>query len=181
VDPAETDAVAALARSARIEFEPGDGEDATQTVLLDGEDVTAAVRRPEVAQLASVVSAIPGVRSALVAQQQAMGTQGGVVMEGRDIGTVVFPAAEVKVFLTASPEERALRRLKDLEARGMVTTTLHQVRADQDERDARDATRAVSPLAPADDAVQIDSDGCTPEQLVEEIVSLIDARRRRGS
>jgi len=184
IDPAEADAVAALARGARIAFRPDpDSEDdeAPQCVLLDGEDVSAEVRRPEVAQLASVVSAIPGVRSALVAQQQAMGAQGGVVMEGRDIGTVVFPNAELKVYLTASPEERAVRRLKELEARGIVgDASLEQVRAEQDERDARDATRPVSPLVAASDAVQLESDGLTPAEVVDDILALVDARRREA-
>jgi cytidylate kinase len=184
IDPAEADAVAALTRGARIAFEPdGNAEEGEvrQRVLLDGEDVTAEIRKPEVSQLASVVSAIPGVRSALVAQQQAMGVQGGVVMEGRDIGTVVFPNAELKVYLTASPEERAVRRLKELETRGMdVNASLERVRAEQDERDARDATRPVSPLVAAPDAVQVESDGLTPAQVVDDILALVDARRREA-
>lgn len=175
----EADEVAALARAARIEFQP-DAEGTEQFVLVDGGDVTSDIRDPEVASLASVVSAIPGVRAALVVQQQALGAQGGVVMEGRDIGTVVFPNAEVKVFLTASPEARAARRLRDIQTRGHLTATLDQVRADQDERDQRDATRAVAPLVPADDAVVLDSDAIGPEAVVDEILKIVDARRRES-
>ena len=162
-------------------FQPGDaasGGVSSQRVFLGDEDVSETIRTPEIASLASIVSAIPGVRAALVAQQQALGASGGVVMEGRDIGTVVFPYAEVKIFLTASAEERAARRHADLLARGSITT-LDEVRADQDARDERDATRDVSPLRPAPDAVLINSDGVSPEQIADEIVRLVDARKRR--
>ncbi|MBC8139889.1 MAG: (d)CMP kinase [Armatimonadetes bacterium] len=179
IDPADETAVAMLARTVRIVFVPGDTADAEQGVHVDGSDVTTAIRVPEIASLASVVSAIPGVRSALVTQQQALGTQGGVVMEGRDIGTVVFPHAEVKVFLTASPDERAVRRHKDILSRG-VDTTIDAVRADQDERDGRDASRAVSPLTVAPDALEISSDGKTPEQIVGEILRHIETLRSEG-
>ncbi|MBC8103140.1 MAG: (d)CMP kinase [Cytophagales bacterium] len=175
VSPDEADAVSALTRTARISFQ-SDGDH--QRLFLSDEDITEAIRAPDIATLASKVSAIPGVRAALVTQQQALGAQGGVVMEGRDIGTVVFPSAELKVFLTATPEARAERRLQEIQARGHVNATLESVRADQDERDHRDATRAISPLASASDALEIGSDGVGPEQVVEEIIQCIDARRR---
>lgn len=172
----EPDGIAALARAARIRFQAGvDGGE--QRVFLDDADVTAAIRAPEVAAHASAVSAIPGVRAALVTQQQVLGAQGGVVMEGRDIGTVVFPNAELKIFMTASPDERAVRRHKDLVARG-TAATLDEVRRDQDERDWRDSTRSVAPLVPAEDAVILESDGLTPDEVIEEILARIDARRR---
>jgi cytidylate kinase len=174
----ETDQIAALTRATPIAFQPGEAGGA-QRVFLGGEDVTEAIRTPDVASTASVVSAIPGVRAALVVQQQGMGASGGVVMEGRDIGTVVFPHAEVKIFLTASAEERAARRHADSVARGQLAT-LDQVRADQDERDLRDATRTVSPLAPAPDAVVLPSDGLDPDQVVDEIMEIIEARRREA-
>lgn len=173
----EPDQISALARAARIRFQAGQEGD-EQRVFLNDEDVTTTIRTPEVAAHASSVSAIPGVRSALVALQQTLGAQGGVVMEGRDIGTVVFPNAEIKVFLTASPDERAVRRHKDLMNRGNSTATLDEVRRDQDERDWRDATRSVAPLVPAQDAVILDSDNLSPEEVVEEILARIDARRR---
>lgn len=172
----EPDQISALARGARIHFQMGGGS-GEQRILLDNEDVTDAIRTPAVTALSSPVSAIPGVRAALVAQQQALGAQGGVVMEGRDIGTVVFPNAEVKVFLTASPEERAQRRHRDIVARGNATS-LEEVRRDQDERDLRDATRAVAPLIPARDALLIDSDGLSPEEVVDSILDAVDVRRR---
>jgi cytidylate kinase len=174
----DQDDISALARSVRVEFqaaEPGE----PQRILLNGEDVTAEIRDPEVGTMASVVSAIPGVRSALVAQQQAVGVNGGVVMEGRDIGTVVFPGAEVKIFLTASSEERAARRHADILARGSQAS-LEEVRADQDERDRRDATRPVSPLVAAPDAVMIQSDDLTPDEVADEIMEMIEARRREA-
>ncbi len=178
----EPDQIAALARSAPIVFAPAasDADSDDQRVFLGDEEVTSEIRTPEIASLASVVSAIPGVRAALVQQQQMLGAQGGVVMEGRDIGTVVFPHAEVKVFLTASPQERAARRHRDILARGQAAPSLESVRADQDERDRRDATRAVSPLIAAEDAVLMDSDGLTPEQVAEQIFQIVDAQRPDG-
>ena len=178
MDASEADAIAALARSVRIAFEPAATEDGEQRVFLNGEDVTAAIRTPEVAGLASVVSTIPGVRSALVAQQQSLGAQGGVVMEGRDIGTVVFPNAEVKVFLTATPEERAERRYRDIVSQGAANASREQVRAEHDDRDARDATRVVSPQAVAPDAIEVNSDGLSPAEVVDAILEVVDARRR---
>jgi CMP/dCMP kinase len=175
---AEQDEIAALTRSTPIAFAPGD-DGGPQRILLGGEDVTEEVRSSEISEAASVVSTIPGVRTALVAIQQGMGVSGGVVMEGRDIGTVVFPNAEVKIFLTATPEERASRRHADILARGN-TATLDQVRAEQDERDRRDATRAVSPLVAAPDAILLQSDGLTPDQVVDEIVDIIETRRREA-
>lgn len=171
----EEDEIAALVRAARIEF-VGDGDGETQRVLLNGEDVTDEIRTSEVASLASQVSAIPGVRRALLASQQKIVGFGGVVMEGRDIGTVVAPDAEVKIFLTATPEERAARRHAEMTAQGN-DFSLEAVRADQDERDERDATRAVSPLVAASDATVLYSDGLTPEDIVQDIVDSIEARR----
>lgn len=160
-----------LAETAQITFDPaGVGE--PQRVILEGEDVTAAIRTPEVSQLASRVAAIPGVRRALVQHQQALGASGGVVMEGRDIGTVVFPHAELKVFLTASPEERARRRFAELEARGEVIDYA-TVLAEQHERDERDQTRETSPLKPAPDAITILSDGRSIETIVAELASKV--------
>src|SRR5687767_10987864 len=165
----DEEATTELAESTRIAFEPL--ADGTQRVLVDGQDVTEGIRDPDVTRLSSPVSAIPGVRSLLVAQQQAMGAGGGVVMEGRDIGTVVFPNAELKVFLTASDEERARRRWKEMKAKG-VELTVEEVLELQRERDARDSSRANSPLIPAPDSVQLVSDGMTLEQVIEQILEL---------
>lgn len=165
------DDAGALAEAAQITFDPGAvGE--PQRVLLNGEDVTAAIRTPEASQMASKVAANPTVRRAMVALQQAMGAQGGVVMEGRDIGTVVFPNAELKVFLTASPEERARRRHAELVARG-EEIAYETVLEEQRERDRRDSTREASPLIAADDAVVLLSDGKSIEELVALLASKV--------
>ena len=141
-------------------------------VVLDGRDVTEAIRAPEVSEVASRVAADPGVREALVAKQRALLRDGDYVAEGRDIGTVVAPDAEVKVFLTASPKERARRRAAELG--GDPGTVL----ADQTLRDERDRTRAHSPLEPAPGAVELDTTGLTIEQAVARIVEMAGERRR---
>lgn len=174
----DEDGISAVARSVRIEFVPG-SEGGPQRVFLNGEDVTDSIRDPEVGQMASIVSAIPGVRTALVTQQQNIGAAGGVVMEGRDIGTVVFPNAEIKIFLTATADERAARRHADILARG-DQKSLAEVRAQQDERDQRDATRPVSPLVAAEDAFVLNSDGLTPDEVADEVMELIETRRRES-
>jgi CMP/dCMP kinase len=149
---------AALARRASIEM----GEQ----ILLDGRDVTEEIRSPEISEEASRVAADPGVRAALVSSQRALIADGDWVAEGRDIGTVVAPDAELKVFLTASPEERARRRAIELSADPAT------VLAEQALRDERDATREHSPLAPAPGAVVLDTSGLTVEEVVERIAAL---------
>ena len=141
-------------------------------VVLDGRDVTEAIRAPEVSEVASRVAADPGVREALVAKQRALLQDGDYVAEGRDIGTVVAPDAEVKVFLTASPKERARRRAAELG--GDPGTVL----ADQTLRDERDRTRAHSPLEAAPGAVELDTTGLSVDQVVARIVELVEAARR---
>jgi len=139
--------------------------------LIDERDVTEAIRAPEISQMASLVATIPGVREHLVAQQQRLGQEGGVVMEGRDIATVVFPDAELKVFLDASPEVRARRRYEQQQALGLQTSlaeTAEEVR----QRDLRDRERAASPLQRAPDAVYLDTTALTADEVVEVIVRL---------
>jgi CMP/dCMP kinase len=152
---------AALARGAQIEL----GE----RVLLDGRDVSEAIRSPEVSEAASRVAPDPGVRAALVSFQRALIADGDWVAEGRDIGTVVAPEAELKVFLTASPEERASRRATELGA------DLRTVLAEQALRDERDTTREHSPLAAAPGAVLLDTSGLTVAEVVERIAALARA------
>jgi CMP/dCMP kinase len=152
------DGLAAIAQAARIEL----GE----RVLLDGGDVSDAIRTPEVSQAASQVAADPGVRAALVAKQRAIMASGDWVAEGRDIGTVVAPDAELKIFLTASPLERARRRAAELGA------DLQTVLAEQTLRDQRDSTRAHSPLEAAAGAVNLDTTGLTVERVVAQIMQL---------
>jgi cytidylate kinase len=150
---------AAVARDAKIEL----GE----RVLLDGEDVTAAIRDPEVSEAASKVAADPEVREAVVGQQQRLLAVGDWVAEGRDIGTVVAPEADLKVFLTADPAERARRRAREL---GVDEQT---VLADQAIRDERDRTRAHSPLAPAPGATILDTTGLSLAEVVERVAGLV--------
>ena len=159
---ADDAALGALAGELRFEFRPV-GEE--QHLFVDGEDVEGPIRTPEVGNLSSPVSAIPEVRRHLVAAQRGMAAGGGVVMEGRDIGTVVLPGAEVKVFLTASEEERARRRQSQLAEQG-VERSLEQILAEQRERDERDSTRAVAPLCQAPDARRLVTDGMEKEEVV---------------
>jgi len=143
-------------------------------VYLGGDDATQAIRAPEISQGASQVSAHPEVRAALLELQRRLGAGGGVVVEGRDTGTVVFPHAEAKFFLTASAEERARRRVTELAAVGTVVdyaTTLGEM----EERDRRDASRDVAPMVPAPDAVLVDSSTQTLEQVVESLAARIEA------
>jgi cytidylate kinase len=140
-------------------------------VTLDGEDVTRAIREPAVSERASQLAARPEVRGHLVALQRAMIRAGNYVAEGRDIGTVVAPDAELKVFLTASPEERARRRAAQTGA------DADEVLAEQRERDTRDATRELSPLEPAEDALRVDTDGLGVDEVVQRIVRLATAVR----
>jgi cytidylate kinase len=149
--------------------------DGSNQVLVDGQDITAAIRTPEVSQLASQLSALSPVRRRMVALQQDMARAGGVVMEGRDIQTVVLPDAEVKIFLTAPAEERAHRRWLELQQRGLASS-LEEVLADLKIRDERDTTRADSPLKAAPDAVHIDTGGLTIEQVVERVLSAVAER-----
>ncbi len=139
-------------------------------VLLDGEDVTDAIRSPEVSERASQVAAQPAVRRAMVAQQRALLAHGDWVAEGRDIGTVVAPDAKLKVFLTAAPEERARRRAAQI---GADPATVH---AEQTIRDQRDSSRAESPLRPAEGAFELDTTGLTLDQVVERVVELVPGR-----
>lgn len=157
---------AALARAARIEFRAGPAEEARPRTVLDGEDVSERIRAGEVAQAASQVAADPGVREALVAKQRELIATGEWVAEGRDIGAVVAPDAELKVFLTASPQERARRRAAEL---GADET---EVLAEQALRDERDSTRSHSPLQEAPDAIVLDTTGLGVEQVVARIAAL---------
>jgi len=157
-----------LAGKLRIQLEPTIGGNRT---LLDGQDVSSRIRERDVTEAASRVSVHPKVRAWMVEHQRAMGAGGGVVMEGRDIGTKVFPDADLKIFLDADPVVREQRRLEQQKIRGEVTPNLA---ADLRERDHRDRTRAISPLVPADDAVVIDSTGMSEDEVLQKIQRLIE-------
>ncbi|MBQ2290568.1 MAG: (d)CMP kinase [Paludibacteraceae bacterium] len=146
-----------------------------QHVTLNGEDVESLIRTLEVGNMASQISTIKEVRAFLVAQQQAMGDKKGIVMDGRDIGTVVFPNAELKLFLTASPEVRAERRYLELKAKG-ESPILEEVLADVNDRDYRDTHRAESPLRQADDAVVVDNSHMTREEQMDYIIGVFRER-----
>ena len=147
--------------------------DGSQHVTLNGEDVEKQIRTLEVGNAASQIAVIPEVRRFLVAQQQKMGEQGGIVMDGRDIGTVVFPQAELKLFLTASPEVRAERRFKELQEKG-EHPVMADVLADVNDRDYRDTHRAESPLKQADDAIVVDNSNMTREEQMAHIIAIFD-------
>jgi cytidylate kinase len=164
--------LAALTSDTRIDLRQQDGaQNGTQQVFLDGEDVTDAIRSPEVSQAASKIAVVAGVRKVLVAEQRRAGEQGGVVMEGRDIGSVVFPDAQLKIFLTASPEIRAQRRWREHEQKGDaidLERTLEEIH----ERDRRDRERSTSPLVRAPDAVVVDSSAMEPDEVARLVVML---------
>ena len=164
--------IAAQARQTDLRFELIDH---VQHIFADGEDVTQAIRTPEATRLSSPVSAISGVRKRLVELQRAMGSDGGVVMEGRDIGTVVFPNADVKIFLTASAGERARRRALELNEKGLEAD-VDQIAAEIRERDLRDSSRSHAPLRQASDAVLLVTDGMTFEQVVERVLAIHDEK-----
>lgn len=174
-DDAAAENLVSLARDTRIDLRAIDG---AQQVLLDGEDVTAAIRTPEVAQTASKVAVNAGVRDVLVTEQRRAGESGGVVMEGRDIGTVVFPDAQLKIFLTASPEVRAQRRWREHQQKGDaidLARTLDEIH----QRDRRDRERTTSPLVQAEDAVLVDSTAMESEEVARLVAML--ARNRESA
>jgi len=172
VDPDDAEGVASLVRRTRVALEPW--EEGLR-VWCDGEDVTEAIRSVEVSAVVGRVAANPAVRRVLTEQQRQLASSGGVVMEGRDIGTVVLPDADVKVYLEASLEERARRRYEEMRARG-ERVLLEDVRelVRQDDEMAR--SRATAPLRRAEDAVVVDTTGRSPEEVAEEIVRLVEAR-----
>ena len=165
VNPQNVEAVVTLVESLEIHLEPG-------RVWADGREITEWIRSPEISNLTSPLAALPEVRARMVTLQQAMARRGGVVMEGRDIGTVVLPEAEVKIFLTASLAERVRRRQEELSASGVEreTATLEREIA---ARDARDSGRDTAPLRPAEDAVCLDSDQLSADDVVTQILALV--------
>ena len=164
-----------VANNYRIEFAYDQGEPSPSGVLMGGVDVTRAIRAVEIDRAVSLVSKEPLVRAALVAQQQRIGNGGNYVVEGRDIGTVVFPDAAVKVFLFASAEERARRRVAQNAERGIGSVDYDEVLADIVKRDEIDSSRDSSPLEPAADAVMLDSSDLSIEEVIEKICQLVKA------
>ncbi len=175
--PLEDAALGELAEGLDIRLEPADHG---QRVLLNGEDVTAAIRQADVTGNVSQVSVFPRVRRALVQRQRMLGLHGGVVMDGRDIGSVVFPHAEIKVFLVADVEERVRRRIVEAQQRGegVDETTVRRLII---ERDKLDSEREVSPLVKPDGAVEIDTTHCTIDDQVQRILELVDGYQKTHS
>ncbi len=171
-DPNDVEKISKLVKSIKLGFET---ENDFLKVIMDGEDVSEAIRTPEVTNLSSPVSAFQPVREALVEMQKKYGKNGGVVMEGRDIGTVVMPDAEVKIFLIASLNERTKRRHLELQKKG-IEKDFYELEKEILARDVRDSSRNVSPLVKAHDAVELDTTNLSVEEQVERIVSIAKER-----
>lgn len=169
VSPSDMQAVAQLLPVTRVTMQHRAGR---VSVFVDGRDVTQEIRTPEISRIASVVSAIPAVREWLLPVQRRIGSAGGVVAEGRDLGTHVFPAADVKFFLEADMEVRAGRRHLELTAAGHAVP-MAQTRQDLDARDARDRSRALTPLVPASNACVIDTSALEVDQVVDQMMAVI--------
>ncbi len=166
-------AITALAEDTQVEVGPPSIDDGRgYDVMVQGQDITWEIRRPEVDANVSVVSAYPGVRRALSAQQRRIGIRGKVVMVGRDIGTVVLPEANLKIFLDASDEERALRRYLELKSKD-ESVDYQRILASVRNRDHIDSSREIAPLRPADDAIIIDSDGLNADQVFSQVYALV--------
>ena len=170
IDVSDTKRVIDLARKIKITFEPGQLD---QRVFVDGHEVTKDIRTEKIAANVSAVAAIPEVRAQMVEQQRQIAQAGGIVMDGRDIGTTVLPDAQVKVFLVASAHERARRRYEENLQKGLATQSLDELEAAIKLRDQKDSTRKVSPLTQAKDAILIDTTSLTIDQVVDEISALI--------
>ena len=174
LDPADEAAVLAALPNIRIEL-CHDAE-GLQRMILNGEDVTDAIRLPQISQYASVVSAYPGVRAFLLEMQRDFARKGSVIMDGRDIGTVVLPDATVKIFLTASPEVRARRRMAQLREKG-DETPFEQILSEVNARDLQDTTRALTPLRQAADAILVDASDLSFDETVQAILSHVEAKK----
>jgi cytidylate kinase len=169
IDLGDEAAVAAVGERAAFDLEQG-------RIAIDGQDVSRAIRTPEIDAASTRVARHPAVRRILVARQRTYGVDGGIVMEGRDIGTVVFPDADVKIYLDASAEERARRRAADPAHTSPKGTQLSEVATALAERDKSDSTRAASPLVIADDAIVVDTTGVAVESVIEQVLTLVRAR-----
>lgn len=168
----DEDFISGLSKTMLIDFKP---EAKINRVFVDGTEVTDAIRTPEVTAIVSRIAAIGAVREAMVDQQRRMGEAGGVLMDGRDIGTVVFPNAQLKIFLTASVEERARRRYAEMVAKGQQVD-LQQLQADIAERDKQDSERAISPLRQAEDALLLDTSDMGISEVTDRILQLVQER-----
>ena len=165
----EVDKIDEMLKNTVVELKNDNGN---TVVYLDGEDVSSEIRTPEISRMASDISAVPVVRYALVEMQRAMAKKIDAILDGRDIGTFVLPDADVKIFLTASVEERAQRRYKELIGRG-ETVNYEDVRSDIEQRDYNDSHRSLAPLKKADDVIEVDTTGMTIDEVCEKIISIV--------
>ena len=177
IDPADEEGVTALLPELSVSMNYGD--DGLQHMLLDGEDVTEAIRQNEISGYASKVSPIPAVRDFLLEMQRRLAREHDVIMDGRDIGTVVLPQADLKIYLTAEPEDRAQRRYRELLERGQQAS-FEQVLQEVAERDHRDRSREIAPLRQAEDAVLADTTGLGLEESFRLLLGLIEGRLKLG-
>lgn len=175
IDPQDDAALGRLLEGIDLNFQP---HESGQRLTVGGEDITEDIRTPEISMLASTVSARPVVRAYLLKIQRELGRQKGAVFEGRDMGTVVFPEAEVKFFLSASEATRALRRFAEIQTK--TGTSLEEVERDMRRRDEQDSTRALAPLTPAADAIRIDSTGLSIERVVEQMLAHVKSVLNRA-
>lgn len=166
----DTDRIAALAKQIKITFQPAEPE---QRVFINSQEVTRDIRLPKVAKNVSAVAAIPGVRQEMTNQQREIAANGGIVMDGRDIGTTVLPNAPVKIFMVATAYERARRRYLENKQKGIATSSLEELQKAIELRDKKDSTRKVSPLTQASDAVRLDTTNLTIDEVVEQISQII--------
>jgi cytidylate kinase len=176
IDPADEGRLADLCRRTEVALGNDTGD---PKVYVDGRDVSGEIRTPHMGMMASAVSKSPAVRARLLILQRDLGRRGGVVMDGRDIGTVVFPDADVKIFLDASAEERGRRRFLELKAKGMDVDQ-ERITSEIRERDLQDSTRSLAPLRKADDAVQLDSTGMGIDEVLQSILSVV-IKVKRGN
>ena len=173
----EEQASSELARSIKLEFRHLPKKNPKNRIFADGRDLTGVIRTPDVSMAASKIATFPEVRNALKEMQRALGCAGDSILEGRDIGTVIFPDADVKVFLTATPDERAKRRLSELEAVGADSPSFEEMKKQIEDRDHQDSTRAVAPLKKAPDAIVVDTSSMTLDQVVGELERQIRKKR----
>jgi pantoate ligase/cytidylate kinase len=178
ISPEDEAAVAELVSQSTLELIPSPLENQPPTVIINGQDITLAIRTLDITRHVSVIAAQRAVRQVLLDQQQRYGVKGGIVVEGRDIATRVFPDAEVKIFLTASVSERAKRRYQDLIRQGEEDIDPLGLEREIAHRDYLDSHRSLSPLVKAEDAIEVNTDGLTIEQVIEKIVELSYSRSK---
>jgi cytidylate kinase len=174
-DESDHAAITRISEHAVFEFKRVKGRNPKNRLYVNGKDVTSLIRTPEMSMMASRISAIPGVRSALRGLQRGLGLQAPSILEGRDIGTVIFPDAAIKFFLTASIDERAKRRMAELEAQDSDTISFEELKAQIRQRDEGDSNRAIAPLKKAADAIEIDTTSLTLDQVVDHMAASIRA------